>query len=100
MRDGVFIINVGRGEVINESDLIHALKSGKVAGAALDVRETEPPVIGELETLHSVILTPHIAGITRESQAKINSILISNIELVLASVHATHAVGAHSVSTR
>jgi len=100
MRDGVFIINVGRGEVINELDLISALKTGKVAAAGLDVRATEPPVIGELETLPNVLLTPHIAGITKESQAKISSILTSNIELVLASQPATHAVGAHKEATR
>lgn len=100
MKDGVFIINVGRGEVINESDLITALKSGKVAGAALDVRATEPPVVGDLEAISNLILTPHIAGITNESQAKINSILTSNIELVLAGTPATHAVGAHKNSSR
>lgn len=100
MVDGVFIINVGRGEVINEADLVVALKSGKVAGAGLDVRATEPPTTGELETLSNVLLTPHIAGITKESQAKINSILTSNIELALASTPATHAVGAHKKSSR
>jgi D-3-phosphoglycerate dehydrogenase/(S)-sulfolactate dehydrogenase len=100
MVDGVFIINVGRGEVINEADLVVAIKSGKVAGAGLDVRATEPPTTGELETLSNVLLTPHIAGITKESQAKINSILTSNIELALASTPATHAVGAHKESTR
>lgn len=100
MKDGVFIINVGRGEVIVEADLIAALKNGKVAGAALDVRASEPPLVGELETLSQLILTPHIAGITKESQAKINSILTSNIELVLASQCATHAVGLHKESSR
>ena len=100
MKDGVFIINVGRGEVINEADLIVALKSGKVAGAGLDVRATEPPTTGELETLSNVLLTPHIAGITKESQAKINSILTTNIELVLASTPAVNAVGAHKESSR
>jgi len=100
MVDGVFIINVGRGEVINEADLVVALKSGKVAGAGLDVRAAEPPTTGELETLSNVLLTPHIAGITKESQAKINSILTSNIELALASTPATHAVGAHKKSSR
>jgi len=100
MVDGVFIINVGRGEVINEADLVAALKSGKVAGAGLDVRAAEPPTTGELETLSNVLLTPHIAGITKESQAKINSILTSNIELALASTPATHAVGAHKKSSR
>lgn len=100
LRDGAFIINVGRGEVINETDLFGAIKSGKIAGAALDVRHTEPPTVGELESLPQIIVTPHIAGITKESQAKINSILTSNIELSLRDTEATHAVGAIKVSSR
>ena len=95
MKPGVVVINVGRGEVIVESDLVAALKSGHIAGAGLDVRSSEPPTLGVLETLPGVILTPHIAGITKESQAKINQILTSNIELVLSGKPATHAVGSH-----
>ncbi len=100
MKTGALIVNVGRGEVIVEADLISALKSGQIAAAALDVRATEPPSIGELETLPNVILTPHIAGITTESQAKINQILTSNIELVLSNSPATHAVGSIMKSAR
>ena len=94
MKKGAFLINVGRGEVINEADLITALKNGPLAAAGLDVRAQEPPVIGELEKLSNVILTPHVAGITAESQLRINQILVANIELVLAGKPATHAVGA------
>lgn len=94
MKKGAYLINVGRGEVINEADLISALKSGQIAAAGLDVRAQEPPVAGELEQLPNLILTPHIAGITRESQLRINQILVANIELVLSGKPATHAVGA------
>ncbi len=100
MKRGALIINVGRGEVIVESDLVAALRSGQIAGAALDVRSSEPPTPGVLETLPNVILTPHIAGITKESQAKINQILTSNIELVLSGKPATHAVGSHKEPRR
>ena len=93
MKKGSFLINVGRGEVINESDLINALKNGPLAAAGLDVRAQEPPVVGELEKLPNLILTPHVAGITAESQLRINQILVSNIELVLSGKAATHAVG-------
>ena len=94
MKPDAILVNVGRGEVINEADLIAALKAKTIAGAALDVRAQEPPVKGEMETLPNLILTPHVAGITRESQLRINQILTSNIELILNSKPATHAVGA------
>ena len=94
MKPDAIIVNVGRGEVINEEDLIAALKAKTIAGAALDVRAQEPPVKGEMESIPNLILTPHVAGITKESQLRINQILTSNIELVLNSKPATHAVGA------
>ena len=94
MKKDAIIINVGRGEVINEADLIAALKAKTIAGAALDVRAQEPPTTGEMETIPNLILTPHVAGITKESQLRINQILTANIELVLNSKSATHAVGA------
>jgi D-3-phosphoglycerate dehydrogenase/(S)-sulfolactate dehydrogenase len=94
MKPDAIIVNVGRGEVINETDLMAALKAKTIAGAALDVRAQEPPVKGEMETIPNLILTPHVAGITKESQLRINQILTSNIELVLNSKPATHAVGA------
>lgn len=96
MKESAILINAGRGELINEADLVNALKDGLIAGAALDVRATEPPTVGDLEKLENVILTPHIAGITKESQAAINKILVENIELVLNGKKATHAVGAVS----
>jgi D-3-phosphoglycerate dehydrogenase/(S)-sulfolactate dehydrogenase len=94
MKKDSIIVNVGRGEVINEADLIAALKAKTIAGAALDVRAQEPPTTGEMETIPNLILTPHVAGITKESQLRINQILTANIELVLNSKPATHAVGA------
>ena len=94
MKPDAIIVNVGRGEVINEADLMVALKAKTIAGAALDVRTQEPPVKGEMEQISNLILTPHVAGITKESQLRINQILTSNIELVLNSKPATHAVGA------
>jgi D-3-phosphoglycerate dehydrogenase/(S)-sulfolactate dehydrogenase len=94
MKPDAIIVNVGRGEVINEADLMAALKAKTIAGAALDVRAQEPPVKGEMESILNLILTPHVAGITKESQLRINQILTSNIELVLNSKPATHAVGA------
>jgi D-3-phosphoglycerate dehydrogenase/(S)-sulfolactate dehydrogenase len=76
-----------------------ALRNKRIAGAALDVRAQEPPITGEMESIPNLILTPHVAGITSESQLRINQILTSNIELVLNSKPATHAVGTFKVST-
>jgi len=100
MKPSAIIVNVGRGEVINEADLITALKAKTIAGAALDVRAQEPPVVGELETLPNVILAPHVAGITAESQLRINEILTANIELILTGKAANNAVGSIKESTR
>ncbi len=60
MKDGVFIINTARGAVIDEQNLIKYLKSGKVAGAGLDVFEKEPMIPDELLDMEQVVLTPHI----------------------------------------
>jgi D-3-phosphoglycerate dehydrogenase/(S)-sulfolactate dehydrogenase len=100
MKPDAVLVNVGRGEVINEADLIEALKAKVIAGAALDVRAQEPPVKGEMEEITNLILTPHVAGITKESQLRINEILVSNIMKVLNNEVATHAVGAIKESAK
>ena len=100
IKPSAILVNVGRGEVINEADLIAALKAKTISGAALDVRAQEPPVVGEMETLPNVILAPHVAGITSESQLRINEILTANIELMLNGKAAINAVGAIKESTR
>ncbi|MCX8181625.1 MAG: hydroxyacid dehydrogenase [Candidatus Methanomethyliaceae archaeon] len=71
MRKGSYLINTSRGEVVNTKDLLDALKSGRLAGAALDVYENEPPKEPwerELISLPNVIATPHIGAQTREAQ--------------------------------
>jgi D-3-phosphoglycerate dehydrogenase/(S)-sulfolactate dehydrogenase len=100
MKPDSILINVGRGEVINEADLIDALKAKVIAGAALDVRAQEPPKKAELEDIPNLILTPHVAGITSESQLRINEILASNILKVLNNESATHAVGSLKESNK
>jgi D-3-phosphoglycerate dehydrogenase len=71
MKDGVRIINCARGGIVNEQDLYEALKSGKVAGAALDVFEKEPPVNNPLLTLENVVCTPHLGASTEEAQENV-----------------------------
>ena len=93
MKPHAVIVNVGRGELIDEAALEDALKSNKIAGAALDVRESEPPKDSRFTGLANVILTPHIAGITRESQAKINEVLVSEVKAALTGGAPHYAVG-------
>ncbi|MCI9133695.1 MAG: phosphoglycerate dehydrogenase [Lachnospiraceae bacterium] len=63
MKPNAYFINTSRGKIVNERDLIEALKSGRIAGAGLDVFETEPPAtIQELKRLDHVVLTPHVAS--------------------------------------
>lgn len=69
MKDGVRIVDAARGALINEADLAEAIKSGKVAGAALDVYPTEPPPADDpLIGLPNVIHTPHLAASTEDAQ--------------------------------
>jgi D-3-phosphoglycerate dehydrogenase len=68
MKDGVRVINCARGGIIDEDALKVALKSGKVAGAALDVFEHEPPRENELLGMEEVIVTPHLGASTEEAQ--------------------------------
>lgn len=71
MKDGVRIINCARGGLIDERALYDALKSGKVAGAALDVFEEEPVTCNPLCELHNVIVTPHLGASTEEAQVNV-----------------------------
>ena len=93
MRSHAVIVNVGRGELIDEVALEEALSSQAIAGAALDVREIEPPKDSRFRDLSNVILTPHIAGITKESQAKINEVLVNEVRSALTGGSPSYAVG-------
>jgi D-3-phosphoglycerate dehydrogenase / 2-oxoglutarate reductase len=71
MKPGVRIINCARGGVINEKDLLAALNSGHVKGAALDVFEEEPPTNFDLIKHPNVVATPHLGASTEEAQSKV-----------------------------
>jgi D-3-phosphoglycerate dehydrogenase / 2-oxoglutarate reductase len=71
MKDGVRIINCARGGIIDEEALYEAIRSGKVAGAAIDVFEKEPPGDHPLLTLPQVVATPHLGASTVEAQENV-----------------------------
>lgn len=81
MKPGACIINTARGAIINEIDLIEALKNKKIAGAALDVQEHEPPELNNpLFNMKNVILTPHIGWRCLESRQRLINLLAENAE--------------------
>ncbi len=71
MKDGVRIINCARGGLIVEADLVAALKSGKVAGAGIDVFEVEPATDSPLFGIENVVCTPHLGASTEEAQENV-----------------------------
>ena len=89
MKHNAYLINASRGEVINESDLVVALESEKISGAALDVREVEPPIAGKLEAMTNVLLTPHIGAFTREAQDRVIERVCHDVDAVLRGEPAT-----------
>ena len=77
MKDGALLVNTSRGKFVDEEALHHALKSNKLAGAALDVY-SEEPYSGPLCDLDNVLLTPHIATLTRESRTQMETEAVQN----------------------
>ncbi|WP_417388135.1 hydroxyacid dehydrogenase [Gimesia sp.] len=84
MKPDAFFINTSRGEVVDERGLTQALLEHKLAGAALDVRETEPPKQSPLNQMENVILTPHIAAFTVEAQDRVVDSVCEDVRLVLS----------------
>src|SRR5437588_700545 len=91
MRDGVRLVNAARGELIDEPALIDALRSGKVAAAALDVFSSEP-YSGPLLELDNVVVTPHLAASTDEAQDRAGVIIAEQVAAALEGGLVTNAV--------
>ena len=98
MKDGVMVINCARGGIVKEADLLEALKSGKVAGAALDVFETEPPGQSPLFEFERVVCTPHLGASTKEAQTNVAVAVADQIIDYLKNDTITNAVNAPSVT--
>ena len=98
MKDGVMIVNCARGGIIDENALHDAIVSGKVAGAALDVFQTEPPGASPLLELDQVICTPHLGASTQEAQANVSSAVALQIIDFLKNGTIVNAVNVPSVT--
>jgi len=79
MKDGVIIVNVARGKLIDEQALADALQSGKVAAAALDVYQQEPPMDSPLIGLPNVIHTPHLGASSKEAQRRVGVEIVEQV---------------------
>ena len=85
MKPGAILINTARGGIVNEADLVQALLTNRIAGAGLDVFETEPlPPDSPLFAMPSVVLSPHAAGVTPEATEAGLALAIENVFSFLA----------------
>ena len=82
MKDGAYLVNLARGDLVNEDALYSALTSGKLAGAALDVYSSEP-YSGKLLELDNVVFTPHLGASTKEAQERIGIQLVERLRALM-----------------
>ena len=81
MKPTAYVINISRGPIVNEADLLVALNEGQIAGAGLDVLNQEPPDPNHPLVNHEkVVVTPHTAGITRQSFDALGQAVADNVE--------------------
>jgi len=97
-KPGLRLVNCARGELVSDKDLLAALESGQVAGAGLDVFETEPPVNPGIASHPNVIATPHIAGSTDEAQEIVGIRIAEQVRDYLLQGVARNAVNMPSIS--
>ncbi|MDP7254453.1 MAG: hydroxyacid dehydrogenase [Planctomycetota bacterium] len=83
MKPAAFFLNQARGGLVDEDAIVRALKENRIAGAALDVRQKEPPGVDDLATMGNVILTPHMAGLTVECRERVCSVVCEDVARVL-----------------
>lgn len=86
MKSNAVLVNSARGGIVNEADCAEALRTGQIAGAALDTLDIEPitPEVGALfQGIQNLILTPHVAGVTKESNRRIAEVAAENVRRVL-----------------
>jgi glyoxylate reductase len=92
MKKGAYLVNTARGAVVNERDLVEALRSGQIGGAALDVFENDPDITPELFYMENIITTPHIASATWEARNKMGEQAVNAIINTLTDKKPDHLV--------
>jgi len=83
MKKGVFIVNASRGEIINQKALYKAIKDEKIAGAALDVLEKDPPLLTDIMNTDKIIYTPHVAWNSVEAETELRKSAAQEVKRVL-----------------
>jgi D-3-phosphoglycerate dehydrogenase len=94
MKRGVYLINCARGGIIAEADLLAALESGQVAGAAVDVYEAEPPADWSLARHPKVVAMPHVGAATVEAQNIVAQMIAEQVGAYLTTGKVKFAVNA------
>ncbi len=92
MKKSAYLINCARGGTLDEEALYNALRSNEIAGAALDVYESEPPEDSPLFEMDNVILTPHLGASTKEGQIKAGTVCAEQVMKVLKDEEPDHCV--------
>ena len=83
MRPAAILVNTARGPIVDEAALVHALRAGAIAGAALDVFEFEPVVTEELLAMENVVLSPHLGSATRRTREAMGMLAVEALRMVL-----------------
>jgi D-3-phosphoglycerate dehydrogenase / 2-oxoglutarate reductase len=97
-KPGAVLVNAARGELVDEAALADALRSGKLSGAGLDVFAEEPPRNSPLIGLPNAVLTPHIAGSTREAQEEVGTLIAQQVHDFLTEGALRNAVNLPALS--
>jgi glyoxylate reductase len=87
MKPGAYVINTSRGPVVDESALVEALRTGRIAGAGLDVYEREPEIHADLSACENALLLPHLGSATTATRERMGSMVVDNVIAVLEGRH-------------